>query len=50
MLNINHPVGLGHETAAFILECVEDENDDVVKESHKLKDAVETETGKIDGL
>ena len=32
------------------MECAEDENDDVVKECHKLKDAVEGEVGKIEGL
>lgn len=42
--------GFGPETAAFITECAEDENDDVVRECHKLKNAVEAETGKIEGL
>ncbi|TDL26887.1 hypothetical protein BD410DRAFT_763071 [Rickenella mellea] len=43
-------IGFANETASFILECAEDENDDVVKESNKLKNAVEAEAGKIDGL
>ena len=38
------------ETATFIAECGEDENDLVIKESFKLKDAVESVAGKIDGL
>lgn len=38
------------ETTAFIAECAEDENDLVVKESHKLKDAVENVAGNINGL
>lgn len=40
----------GPETATFIMECAEDGNDDVVRECHKLKDAVEGEVGKIEGL
>jgi len=43
-------IGFAAETATFIVECSEDENDMVVKESFKLKDAVESVTGKIDGL
>lgn len=42
--------GFVSETATFIAECGEDENDLVVKESFKLKDAVERIAGKIDGL
>lgn len=42
--------GFVSETATFIIECSEDENDMVVKESFKLKDAVENVAGKIDGL
>lgn len=42
--------GLVAETATFIAECSEDENDMVVKESFRLKDAVERIAGKIDGL
>ncbi|PPR01672.1 hypothetical protein CVT24_001501 [Panaeolus cyanescens] len=38
------------ETATFIAESGEDENDLVVKESFKLKDAVESVAGTIDGL
>ncbi|KJA17838.1 hypothetical protein HYPSUDRAFT_191636 [Hypholoma sublateritium FD-334 SS-4] len=43
-------MGFVTETATFIAECGEDENDMVVKESFKLKDAVESVAGKIDGL
>ena len=43
-------IGFVTETATFIIECGEDENDMVVKESFKLKDAVESVAGKIDGL
>lgn len=43
-------VGFVSETATFIAECGEDENDTVVKESFRLKDAVENVAGKIDGL
>ena len=43
-------IGFVSETATFIIECGEDENDMVVKESFKLKDAVESVAGKIDGL
>ncbi len=38
------------ETATFIAECGEDENDIVVKAAFGLKDAVESVAGKIDGL
>ncbi|KAF9526013.1 hypothetical protein CPB83DRAFT_877003 [Crepidotus variabilis] len=43
-------LGFVAETATFIAECGEDENDLVVKESFRLKDAVESVAGKIDGL
>ncbi|KAF4611649.1 hypothetical protein D9613_003824 [Agrocybe pediades] len=43
-------LGFVAETATFISECSEDENDLVVKECFKLKDAVESVAGKIDGL
>ena len=43
-------IGFGNETATFILECAEDENDDVVSACRQLKDAVEAVSGKIDGL
>jgi hypothetical protein len=43
-------VGLGAETATFIAECGEDENDLVIIAASKLKDAVEAVAGKIDGL
>lgn len=36
------------ETATFITECAEDDNDSVVQEAHHLKDAVEAVAGKID--
>lgn len=38
------------ETTTFIAECSEDENDMVIRESFKLKNAVENVAGKIDGL
>lgn len=43
-------LGFASETAGFILECAEDENDDVVKEALKLKNSVEAGVGHIDGL
>jgi U3 small nucleolar RNA-associated protein 10 len=43
-------IGFVAETSTFIIECGEDENDMVVKESFRLKDAVESVAGKIDGL
>ncbi|KAF8901036.1 armadillo-type protein [Gymnopilus junonius] len=43
-------LGLVGETATFIAECGEDENDLVIKESFKLKEAVESVAGKIDEL
>lgn len=43
-------IGFVAETATFIAECGEDENDVVVKESFRLKDAVESVAGKIDEL
>ncbi|PPQ90282.1 hypothetical protein CVT25_013107 [Psilocybe cyanescens] len=43
-------LGFVGETATFISECGEDENDVVVKECFKLKDAVESVAGTIDGL
>ncbi|KAI5117129.1 hypothetical protein M0805_007713 [Coniferiporia weirii] len=42
--------GFGQETATFIMECAEDENDEVVRECRQLKDSVEAEVGRIDGL
>ncbi|KZT68072.1 hypothetical protein DAEQUDRAFT_348588 [Daedalea quercina L-15889] len=41
-------LGLVAETATFISECAEDDNDSVVREAHNLKDAVEAVAGKID--
>ncbi|KAG5637085.1 hypothetical protein H0H81_005818 [Sphagnurus paluster] len=43
-------LGFVAETSTFIVECTEDENDMVVRESFKLKDAVESVAGNIDGL
>jgi len=43
-------LGFVSETATFIAECGEDENDTVVKESFKLKEAVESIAGTIEGL
>ncbi|EKM74924.1 hypothetical protein AGABI1DRAFT_123475 [Agaricus bisporus var. burnettii JB137-S8] len=43
-------LGFVPETATFIADCGEDENDTVVRESFKLKEAVESVAGKIDGL
>lgn len=43
-------VGFVGETATFITECAEDENDSVVREAHLLKDAVEGVVGSISGL
>lgn len=42
--------GFAAETMTFIAECSEDENDVVVRESFKLKDAIESVAGNIDGL
>ncbi|KAF8440039.1 hypothetical protein L210DRAFT_3760928 [Boletus edulis BED1] len=43
-------VGFVGETATFITECAEDDNDSVVREAHQLKDAVERVAGSISGL
>ncbi|KAG1852147.1 hypothetical protein DFJ58DRAFT_791745 [Suillus subalutaceus] len=43
-------IGFVAETATFISECAEDENDSVVRETHKLKNAVEGVAGSISGL
>ncbi|KAG6334786.1 hypothetical protein ID866_4304 [Astraeus odoratus] len=43
-------IGFVAETATFVAECAEDENDSVVREAHKLKDAVESVAGSIHGL
>lgn len=40
--------GFVAETATFIAEAAEDENDRVVREAHKLKAAVEAIGGSID--
>lgn len=38
------------ETATFVMECAEDENDEVVRVCRRLRDAVDAVSGKIDGL
>ncbi|KAG1761179.1 hypothetical protein EDD22DRAFT_897736 [Suillus occidentalis] len=43
-------IGFVAETATFISECAEDENDSVVRETHRLKNAVESVAGSISGL
>ncbi|KAI6147846.1 hypothetical protein BKA82DRAFT_4145263 [Pisolithus tinctorius] len=43
-------IGFLAETATFINECAEDENDSVVQEAHKLKNAVESVAGSINDL
>ncbi|KAH7908681.1 hypothetical protein BJ138DRAFT_1128268 [Hygrophoropsis aurantiaca] len=43
-------IGFVAETATFISECAEDENDNVVREAHNLKHAVERVAGSINGL
>ncbi|KAF8999772.1 hypothetical protein BDQ17DRAFT_1360346 [Cyathus striatus] len=43
-------LGFVPETITFITECSEDDNDMIVRESFRLKDAVESVAGKIDGL
>ena len=47
---LSYLVGFVAETATFIGECGEDENDLVIIAASKLKDAVEAVAGKIDGL
>ena len=42
-------VGFGTETSTFIAELAEDENDIVIKETRRLKKAVEDAGGRIDG-
>ena len=51
-MNVKHfPfTGFVAETTSFMAECAEDENDNVVKQSHQLKNAVESVAGKVDGL
>lgn len=48
--NANVMIGFVAETATFISECAEDENDSVVRETHKLKNAVEGVAGSVSGL
>jgi len=43
-------LGFVAETTTFIAECTEDENDMVVRESFRLKDAMESVAGNINGL
>ena len=45
--NYSH-AGYVAETATFVAEAAEDENDLVVAEAHKLKAAVESSGGDID--
>lgn len=47
---IRFALAFGMETATFIIECADDENEEIVRECLKLKEAVEAEVGKIDGL
>lgn len=51
MLTIGHHTsntGFSAETATFIAECAEDDNDSVAREAHRLKNAVETVAGRIE--
>ncbi|KAL6308934.1 hypothetical protein BKA93DRAFT_724934 [Sparassis latifolia] len=41
-------LGFAEETSTFLVECAEDENDNVVREALKLKSAVEGIAGRID--
>jgi U3 small nucleolar RNA-associated protein 10 len=50
MIMLTPSLGFVAETATFISECAEDENDSVVRETHKLKNAVESVAGSISGL
>ncbi|KAJ4481176.1 hypothetical protein J3R30DRAFT_3464943 [Lentinula aciculospora] len=43
-------LGFVAETATFVAECCEDENDLVTRESFRLKDTVESVAGSISGL
>ena len=49
-MKLTFVLGFVAETATFIAECAEDENDDVVREAQKLKNAVESVAGSIRGL
>jgi hypothetical protein len=49
-IDTNVTTGFAAETAPFIAEAGEDENDHVVRQAHQLKDSVEQVAGKIDGL
>ena len=42
--------GFVAETAGFMTECAEDENDTVVQQAHRLKAAVESVAGSVHGL
>jgi U3 small nucleolar RNA-associated protein 10 len=44
------PLGFVPETTSFMAECAEDEHDNIVKQSHQLKNAVEIVAGNIDGI
>ncbi|EKM52689.1 uncharacterized protein PHACADRAFT_101069 [Phanerochaete carnosa HHB-10118-sp] len=41
-------MGFAGETATFVAECAEDDNDSIVREAHRLKDAIESVAGRID--
>ncbi|GJE92911.1 U3snoRNP10 and BP28CT domain-containing protein [Phanerochaete sordida] len=41
-------MGFAGETATFVAECAEDDNDSVVREAHKLKNVIEGVAGRID--
>ena len=40
--------GYAPETATFMAECAEDDNDSVVRAAHPLKNAVESIAGRLD--
>ncbi|KAI0092311.1 armadillo-type protein [Irpex rosettiformis] len=41
-------IGYAPETATFVAECAEDDNDSVVRAAHRLKNTVESIAGRID--
>lgn len=42
--------GFVTESATFVAECVEDENDGVVEAAYKLRDAIEAVAGSLSQL
>jgi U3 small nucleolar RNA-associated protein 10 len=50
IIHLTRRPGFVAETATFIAECCEDEHDTVARESFKLKDAVESVAGSINGI